>query len=490
MKRKINRVMLSAPKSGSGKTLLTCALLATLKEKGYPVSSVKSGPDYIDPLFHKEVLGVPARNLDTWFIDGGTAASLLAQDRADGEYVVMEGVMGLFDGAGGTEMEGSSYDLARSTGTPIILVIDAKGAGFSILPMIAGFLSYDTANLIRGVILNRTSGVMAERLRPLIKEQLGIELIGYFPNQKNLAWESRYLGLTLPGEIAGVQDTITRAAAAFSESIPLEEILKIMENAPDLEYEPLRERIAETEAGNGAEISGNTDNGNTSENAEDPEKSGTPKVRIAVARDEAFCFYYEENMQILRALGAEIVPFSPIRDEKIPENVSGMLLGGGYPENYLPELEANASMRKSVKEAVEKGMPVRAECGGFMYLHDRIFDKEGKPFEMVGAVSGECRYTGKSQRFGYIEVIFPDGKPKDEERSGSGKRIRGHEFHYFDSTNNGEDCIAEKPVTGRQYRCMQLCGTSVFGYPHLYYPSGMWFAEEFVKQAREYAGGR
>ena len=454
MKRKINRVMLSAPKSGSGKTLLTCALLATLKEKGYPVSSVKSGPDYIDPLFHKEVLGIPARNLDTWFTDGGTAASLLAQDRTDGEYVVMEGVMGLFDGAGGTEPEGSSYDLARATDTPIILVLDAKGAGYSILPMIAGFLQYDTAHLIRGVILNRTSGVMAERLRPFIEEQLGVSLIGYFPNQKNLAWESRYLGLTLPGEIAGVQDTITRAAAAFSESIPLEEILHVMENAPALEAETLRERIAEEDGGAPADA---------------------PKVRIAVARDAAFCFYYEENMQILRALGAEIVPFSPIGDAQLPENVSGILLGGGYPEMYLPELEKNASMRRSVKAAIESGMPVRAECGGFMYLHDRIFDKEGKPFEMVGAVSGECRYTGKSQRFGYIEVIFPDGQ-----------RIRGHEFHYFDSTNNGDDCLAEKPVTGRQYRCMQLRGCSVLGYPHLYYPSGVWFAEKFVKEAQQY----
>lgn len=455
MKRKINRVMLSAPKSGSGKTLLTCALLAALKNKGYPVSSVKSGPDYIDPLFHKEVLGVPARNLDTWFTDGGMAASLLAQDRTDGEYVVMEGVMGMFDGAGGTEPEGSSYDLARATGTPIILVLDAKGAGFSILPMIAGFLQYDTAHLIRGVILNRTSGVMAERLRPLIREQLGIELIGYFPNQKNLAWESRYLGLTLPGEIAGVQDTITRAAEAFSENIPLDGILKIMENAPDLEAEPLDERFSAA-----------------------PSRKET--VRIAVARDAAFCFYYEENMQILRALGAEIVPFSPISDAKLPDGVHGMLLGGGYPEMYLAELKANESMRRSVREAVLAGMPVRAECGGFMYLHDRIFDKEGKPFEMVGAVSGECRYTGKSQRFGYIEVIFPENGTA----GGAGRRIRGHEFHYFDSTNNGEDCIAVKPVTGRQYPCMQLRGTSVLGYPHLYYPSGVWFAEEFVEAAR------
>ncbi len=501
---KLNRVMLSAPKSGSGKTLLTCALLSILKNAGYPVSSVKSGPDYIDPLFHKEVLGVPARNLDTWFTAPEMTAALLAKDREEGEYVVMEGVMGLFDGAGGTEPEGSSYDLARATGTPIILVLDAKGAGFSILPMIAGFLRYDTAHLIRGVILNRTSGVMAQRLAPLIREQLGVELLGYFPNQKDLAWESRYLGLTLPEEIAGLQETISRAAASFSENIPLQGILSIMENAPALEYAGLDSQVEEAPA---------------AENIVESAGKAVPKVRIAVARDPAFCFYYEENMQILRALGAEIVPFSPIRDADLPENIHGMLLGGGYPEMYLEALEKNESMRSAIKQAIESGMPVRAECGGFMYLHDRIFDKEGKPFEMVGAVPGECHYTGKSQRFGYIEVEFPvkeDGKDAAQKEAGAKadeqlelsaggsaeaqpetpaggsaeaqqRCIRGHEFHYFDSTNNGEDCVARKPVTGREYRCMQMSGCKVLGYPHLYYPSGVWFAEEFVKEARAFA---
>ena len=478
--RKINRVMFSAPKSGSGKTLITCACLAALKAAGYPVSSVKSGPDYIDPLFHKEVLGIPARNLDTYFTDHETTRALLAEDRRDGEYVVMEGVMGLFDGAGGTERMGSSYDLAEATKTPIILVLDAKGAGFSILPIIAGFLQYDTAKLIRGVILNRTSGVMAERLRPFIEDSLGVKLVGYFPNQKDIAWESRYLGLTLPGEIAGVQETIRIAADAFTKNIPLKNILQIMENAPALTAKPLREAIYDRLPG-------------AAENEQG--------VRIAVARDEGFCFYYEENMQILRRLGAEIVPFSPIHDEKLPEDIDGILLGGGYPENYLKELEENRSMRSSLREAVLGKMPLRAECGGFMVLHERIFDKEGVPHEMVGAVRGECRYTGKSQRFGYIEVAFPETDGTGGAAAlpagaapGSGtapegmrdRRIKGHEFHYYDSTNNGEDCTASKPVTGKTYRCMQVRDNAVMGYPHFYYPSGIWFAEEYVRQAAKY----
>ena len=454
--RKINRVMFSAPKSGSGKTLITCACLAALKAAGYPVSSVKSGPDYIDPLFHKEVLGIPARNLDTYFTDHETTRALLAEDRRDGEYVVMEGVMGLFDGAGGTEREGSSYDLAAVTGTPVILVLDAKGAGFSVIPMIAGFMQFDTDHRIKGVILNRTSGAMAERLAPLIEEKCGVPLIGYFPNRPGLSWESRYLGLTLPEEIEGVREMIAKAGEALAETVPIERILAVMESAGDL---PCRE-----------------------ENADNPGTAGAPTidrppVRIAVARDEAFCFYYEENMRLLRRLGAEIVPFSPIHDTILPDNISALYMGGGYPELSAKALSENESMKASIRKALSEGMPLRAECGGFMYLHRTITDKDGHAWPMVGYVDADASYTGRSQRFGYAEYAYPDGT-----------KVKGHEFHYFDSTDNGEDVLAVKPVTGRQYRSSHVEGCQICGFPHLYYPSAPSFAEKFVAEARAYRG--
>ena len=451
------RVMLAAPKSGSGKTLITCALLSELKKRGVAVTSCKSGPDYIDPQFHKQVLGVPARNLDTYFTDPETTVRLLAEEREEGtrQYVVMEGVMGLFDGAGGTERMGSSYDLAAVTKTPVILVLDAKGAGFSVVPMIAGFMRYDSDRIIKGVILNRTSGAMAERLAGIIEEQCGVPLIGYFPNRPGLSWESRYLGLTLPEEIEGVREMIAKAGEALSETVPIERILALMETAEDL---PAPEEMPDRE------ISGNA--GADAENA---------RVRIAVARDEAFCFYYEENMRLLKRIGAEVVPFSPIHDTILPDDISGLYMGGGYPELSAKALSENVTMRESIAEALKDGMPLRAECGGFMYLHRTITNQQGETWPMVGYVDADASYTGKSQRFGYAEFTYPDGL-----------RVKGHEFHYFDSTDNGADVHAEKPVTGRQYASSHVRGNQICGFPHLYYPSEPRFAEKFVKEAREY----
>lgn len=450
---KLPRIMIAAPKSGSGKTMITCALLQALKNKGEQVFACKCGPDYIDPMFHQKVLGIPSRNLDTFFTDESMTRALLQKDKQENDMVVMEGVMGLFDGLGGIREEGSSYHLAKVTGTPIVLVVDAKGMGRSVIPMIAGFLSYDTDHLIQGIILNRMSKSYYEILKPLIEEELEIVVLGYFPEKKGLHIESRHLGLKLPDEIEDLREQVKETAEKLVATVDLEYMLKIAEKAEKLEEET------------DLQI----------------QPVAIDKPVIAVARDEVFCFYYEENLALLKRLGAELVFFSPLHDKRLPAQSHGILIGGGYPELVAERLSKNQSMLASIRQAIKMGIPSVAECGGFMYLHEAIADCDGTEYPMVGVISASCKNTGKLVRFGYIEVTEKQScfLPNKEQ-------IRGHEFHYYDSTENGEDCLARKPVTGKEYPCVIAGENYWWGFPHLYYPSNPAFARCFVEEAVKY----
>ena len=453
---KLRRIMFAAPKSGSGKTIITCALLQALKNKGQQVIAYKCGPDYIDPMFHEQVIGVPSKNLDTFFTDEIVTKDIFLKERTESDFAILEGVMGIFDGLGGVREEGSSYHLAKVTKTPIILVIDAKGMGRSILPLIAGFLAYDTQQLIRGVILNRMSKGYYEIIKPLIEEELNIQVVGYFPEQKEVRIESRHLGLMMPGEIADIKEQLSFLAEMITKTISAEQIVEIAESAEELDIKTadvLETKKVEAEQG----------------------------PVIAVAKDEAFCFYYTDNLKMLEEMGAKLQYFSPLHDETLPEKCHALLLGGGYPELYAESLSKNISMRNAVSEAIKEGMPVVAECGGFMYLHSAITDKDGKTYKMTDVVKGTCSYKGKLVRFGYIEV-----EEKVNHFLKKGGKIRGHEFHYFDSTANGEDCIASKPVSGKTYLCIIAEENKWMGFPHLYYPSNPEFAKVFVEKARKY----
>jgi len=459
---KLDRVMIAAPKSGSGKTTITCAILQTLKDMGKQVVSYKCGPDYIDPMFHQRVIGIPSKNLDTFFTGENDTRKLLLKNRTGEEIAVIEGVMGLYDGLGGVREEGSSYHLAKVTKTPIILVVDAKGMGRSVIPLIAGFLAYDTEHLIRGVILNRMSKSYYEIIKPLIEAELQIRVLGYLAERQQLQIQSRHLGLHLTGEIKEIQRQLEVAAEELQKSVSIETIIQIAASAETIEIEKITEtteKITSTEL--------------------------ITKPLIAVARDEAFCFYYEDNLLLLKEYGADIAYFSPLHDKELPEGSSGLLLGGGYPELYAKELEENTAMRKEIKAAVESGMPVVAECGGFLYLHTAIRDRDGHPYQMAGVLPAACQDTKKLVRFGYIEL-----EEKESNFLEVGTRIKGHEFHYFDSEKNGEDCIAIKPVTGRTYPCVIEKENVWMGFPHLYYPSNPSFADHFVKKAEQYLGGK
>lgn len=454
----LRRVMIAASKSGSGKTTITCSLLQALKDRGHHVVSYKCGPDYIDPMFHKTVLGIPSKNLDTFFTGEEKTKELFLKDRKENDFAVIEGVMGLFDGLGGIREEGSSYHLAKVTQTPIILVVDANGMGRSVISLIAGFLAYDTEHLIKGVILNRMSKAYYEMIKPLIEAELHICALGFFPNNSALHMESRHLGLMMPDEISGVKEQLQEAAGTFAETVSVEGIIQIAENAGAL----IDDGMERLEAAN---------------NSEKTEEAPI----IAVARDEAFCFYYEDNLRLLEECGAKLQFFSPIYDSKLPEGSNALLLGGGYPELYAQKLSNNKAMLSAIKSAFNKGIPTVAECGGFMYLHSAIIDKEGNVFEMAGVIPNTCCDKGKLVRFGYIEL-----EEKHNSFLPQGEKIKGHEFHYFDSENNGDDCLVLKPVTQKKYSCVISGENYWLGFPHLYYPSNLVFACNFVEKARKY----
>lgn len=473
--------MIAAPKSGSGKTMITCALLQLLKDSGKNVSSYKCGPDYIDPMFHKKVLGVPSKNLDTFFTDEKTTVQLFLDKRADGDFAVLEGVMGLYDGLGGIYEQGSSYHLAKVTQTPIILVVDAKGMGKSVLALIAGFLQYDTQHLIKGVLLNRMSKGYYDIIKPLIEKELSVKVVGYFPEQKDIGLSSRHLGLVMPDELADIKEQLDELAGRLKKTIDLDMLLDIAVEA---------EEITKT---------------TNTEQMQIQNQNNT--VNIAVAMDEAFCFYYEDNLRLLEKCGAKLQYFSPLHDTKLPDNCDALLLGGGYPELYAKELSENVSMRESIKKAFRAGLPTVAECGGFMYLHKYIHDicddtdeqnkadvqnnadtqyttdtqNDVSVSQLVGALDSECHFKGKLVRFGYIELAEKHNNflPPNE-------KIKAHEFHYYDSTDNGADCIATKPATGRSYDCVISHDNYWLGFPHLYYPSNPHFAESLVRKAYEY----
>ncbi len=448
---RIPRILIAAPGSGSGKTLLTCALLRLFQRKGIRAAAFKCGPDFIDPMFHKKVLGTPSRNLDLYLAGEDGVRRSFAAGCEGAQIAVIEGVMGYFDGTGSSGMEGSSYHLASVLQAPVLLAVDVRGMSRSAAALIKGFADYGEQRMIRGAFLNRVSPAMANRISGWLESEAGIPVLGSFPVDDALHIESRHLGLVEPDEIPDLLQKIDHAADLLDQTLNLELLLEIAQSAPVLQVEKM--------------------------SREKPSVEVSP-VTIALAEDKAFSFYYEDNLELLKELGAQIVRFSPLHDREIPE-ADGLLIGGGYPELKAGELAANTFMISSIRRAAEQGMPILAECGGFQYLQEKLVDSEGIEHRMCGVLKGFSRMTKKLVRFGYVEVSGEGGY------FGSGQTIRGHEFHYSDSTNNGNACRAVKP-DGRAWDCMVVQGRITAGYPHLYYRSDPAFAEAFVAECRKF----
>ena len=454
MRKIVPGILIAAPKSGSGKTLITCGLLELWRRRGLRPLACKCGPDYIDPMFHRYVLGTPGMNLDLFFLDADRAEQQLTErmSREQADLAVVEGVMGYYDGIGGTSLRASAWEVADSFSLPVLLVLDGKGASLSLAAEAAGFLSFQTDSRIRGLLLNRVSGMMYQRLRPVLEQKTGLPVLGYLPECPECRIESRHLGLFLPGEIERLREKIGALADQMEKTFDLDAL----------------ERLA----GIGTFL---------------PEysKSESPfSLRIGVARDEAFCFYYQENLELLKKMGAELIEFSPLRDAALPQHLDGLLLGGGYPENYARQLSENRSMLASIHAAVAAGLPFLAECGGFLYLHRELEGSDGRFYPMTGVYDFRAFRTDRLQRFGYVFLTAP-----------SGATIRGHEFHYWESEDPGEEWLAVKPevdkdgavVPGkRSWRCMHGTRSQMAGFPHLYYPSAPGFLSGWLAECRRW----
>ena len=473
MRKKAPRLVIAAPSSGSGKTLVTCGLLSALKKEGRRAAAFKCGPDYIDPMFHETVLGTPSKNLDTFFAGEELTRQLFLEDVSPADLSVVEGVMGLYDGLGGVTTRASTWDVARALEAPVILVVDGARSSVSVLALIRGFMDFMEDRRIRGVIFNRVSPMRYPALKTMTEERLGLAVCGYLPKLEGITMESRHLGLVMPQEIEGLKEQMDRLGQTCHETLDLELLEKIGAEAPALEER--RERLF-------------------------PDlhlqRETSPKGPvIAVARDPAFSFYYKDNLRLLEKLGARLIPFSPIKDEGVPGEADALLLGGGYPELHGGELAENVSMRHSIKTRIQSGMPCLAECGGFLYLLEELEDREGRGHRMAGFLPGKSRYTGKLSRFGYVTLTpAEDRKAAASAESGGllvqGESIRGHEFHYMDTADTGEALLARKPVTGRSWTCGQMGEGFYAGFPHLYLYSCVEMAGRFVRKAEEYGNKR
>lgn len=451
--------MITAASSGSGKTMITCGLLELFKRKGLNPLACKCGPDYIDGLFHKQVLELEGMNLDSYF-----EAPEELRDKysrlSKGHLPVVEGVMGYFDGLGGSTTRASSWEVAHILDLPAVLVVDARGASVSLAAVIKGFLEFERpmGSQIKAVIFNRMSPMLYPRIRELVERETGIRAAGFVPELDFLKVGSRHLGLVLPEEIAGLREQMNRLGKCLEETIDWEFLAEL--GAEKEERDALEEE--NTEASCTAAFS----------------------FRLGIAMDEAFCFYYQDNLRLLERLGGELVYFSPIHDRSLPEQLDGLILGGGYPELYCEALSLNESMREAVKKAAEGGLPVLGECGGYLYLLEELEAEDGRIWPMTGVLKGKGYKKGKNSRFGYIGVEAE----KDSLYLNPGEQIRGHEFHYWDCEVLEEEWVmrAKKPVGNRSWPCMRIKNQVMAGFPHLFYPSCPAFAARFAKACVRY----
>lgn len=451
--------MITAASSGSGKTMITCGLLELFKRKGLNPLACKCGPDYIDGLFHKQVLELEGMNLDSYF-----EAPEELRDKysrlSKGHLPVVEGVMGYFDGLGGSTTRASSWEVAHILDLPAVLVVDARGASVSLAAVIKGFLEFERpmGSQIKAVIFNRMSPMLYPRIRELVERETGIRAAGFVPELDFLKVGSRHLGLVLPEEIAGLREQMNRLGKCLEETIDWEFLAEL--GAEKEERDALEEE--NTEASCTAAFS----------------------FRLGIAMDEAFCFYYQDNLRLLERLGGELVYFSPIHDRSLPEQLDGLILGGGYPELYCEALSLNESMREAVKKAAEGGLPVLGECGGYLYLLEELEAEDGRIWPMTGVLKGKGYKKGKNSRFGYIGVEAE----KDSLYLKPGEQIRGHEFHYWDCEVLEEEWVmrAKKPVGNRSWPCIRIKNQVMAGFPHLFYPSCPAFAVRFAKACVRY----
>ena len=450
MKTIVPRVILAGTNSGCGKTTVTCGILQAFKNRGLKVGGFICGHDYIDSMVHSRIIGTKSANLDLVFFSKNTAKYLLAKNGADQDVNVIEGVMGFYDGVSMTSPKASTYEVAQATRTPVVLVVGTRGAALSVLATIQGFLTLYPDNMIQGVILNQCSAMTYPALAKAIRERFGdaVKPLGFLPRMENCTLESRHLGLVTAAEVKDLKEKLQTMAAQAEKTIDLDGILALARAAEPNYFDPVSL------------------------------PQFTQPMRIAIAKDKAFCFYYEDSLDALREMGAELVPFSPLEDPQLPEDIQGLYLGGGYPELYEQQLSQNSSMLASIRDALTKKLPCIAECGGFMYLTQKIED-----YPMVSALPGTCYDNGKLTRFGYVTIKAKE----DNLLCKAGESIAAHEFHHWDCTEPGSSFTAAK-LSGKTWDCAVATDSLYAGYPHFHFYANPEFARAFYQACIRYKG--
>ncbi|PKL15116.1 MAG: cobyrinate a,c-diamide synthase [Spirochaetae bacterium HGW-Spirochaetae-5] len=442
----MKKIIIAGINSGAGKTTVSAALMKVFTDRGLKVAPFKTGPDYIDPKFHEFITGADSHNLDSWMLDEDTVRHIFYKNSGTADIAVIEGVMGLFDGCGSGD-SGSTAHISRITGSPVILVADAKGMSRSIAAAINGYCKFDPSINIKGVILNRVSG---ERhyslLKKIIDENCDVKCFGYLPADEGIILESRHLGLIPAEELLGLDDKIRRMAELAESTI---DIGGILEAAVDDYSSHVVHELPEDIKGSGSGL------------------------KIAVAMDRAFSFYYRENLLLIKESGIELVYFSPMEDKTLPDGIDGVYLGGGYPEVFAKELSANTAMLDNMRTKCTNGMPVYAECGGLIYLTSGITGHDGVFYPMADFFKCRSVMTKRLQRFGYVNIQF------------DGIEVKGHEFHHSIIVECDEHSvfkyIVTKESTGDSWNCGLKKQNVLAGYPHIHFYSNFDFFRKLVE---------
>ncbi len=444
------RVVLAGTGSGCGKTTVTCGVLGALKKRQLSVSAFKCGPDYIDPMFHTRIMGIPSRNLDSFLCAEETVKFLFSRGAAGQDIGVIEGVMGFYDGLSGTGAAASTWDIARILHAPLVLIFACEGKSLSLAAEIQGYKQF-MPNTIAGVILNGVSSHSYPMYKEIVEQHTGVQVFGHLPKIPEAQLKSRHLGLVTAGEIADLEHKLALLTQAAERYIDLDSLLALANTAPTIQTPTI------------------------------PIPKLADNLPVAWATDNAFNFYYRDNLEVLEEMGVKLYPFSPLKDPILPPNCGGLLLGGGYPELYAQQLSQNTTMLSSIRQAIADGMPTWAECGGFMLLGDTLTTGDGSSWDMAGALNLHTQMTNCLSGFGYCTLTA--------QKSGvfcrPGQTIHAHCFHYSTADHMGDSFLAQKQ-SGKSWETGYLTPSLYAGYPHLHLWSNLEFAQGFVEACRVY----
>lgn len=435
----MGRILFSGTNSGCGKTTVTCAVLQALKNRGIEVTSFKCGPDYLDPMFQQAIIGVKSYNIDSFMMSENTIKSLVEEHES--EISVIDGIKGYYDGVHFTR-QASTYEISLYTKTPSILVIDCSGMEASAGAVIYGFLKYHN-NTIKGVIFNRLNSAIYDDMKKICS-MLKLKCLGYLPKMSSVVNENKHLTLINQTEIDDMKIRMKQFAEQAEKTIDIDEIINMAKTAMPLKSKPISVPVI-------------------------------GKAKIALSLDKVFCFHYRDNIEILEKMGADIVTFSPLNDKSLPDNINGIILSGGYPEMHGSELSKNVSMLESIRNAIGNGVPTIAESGGFIYLHDKMYDITGARYRMVGVIDGSCYRSDPVTNYGYIELT----SDTDNLLLEKGDIIKTYEFHYYESTVPGDTFTARK--LNEEWKCINSSNSLYAGFPHLHFYSNIKMAERFMK---------